>query len=190
MAVALALSRVIDRDGISPLIKKWENELAVVKDELAEALISAVRARFDMLRYVAMGMPGAPAGYDAPISTHLDGRKRGLASRMLLHRYPPWPELADRTVDLKGHDVILIETSDLYRSLIVNPFGLRSIDKLRSIGIFYGPREISLGLKHEHGTRNMAVRPFFHPTIDAVESAGQIEWFAGECISIFLEKYR
>lgn len=76
-----------------------------------------------------------------------------------------WPELALRTIELKGHSKKLIDTGSMYNSI-----EYRNMRDYVSIGIHAdAPNDRArIALIHEHGdhTRGVPARPFLKPTLD------------------------
>lgn len=68
-----------------------------------------------------------------------------------------WDKLADVTIQRKGHDVILVETSALLVSLVdIN--GPGNINMTMSHGLIFGT-DVDYAMFHETGTSKMPARP-------------------------------
>ena len=76
-----------------------------------------------------------------------------------------WPELSQRTIELKGHDKKLLDTMSMYNSIEYRDKGAYI-----SIGIHAdAPNDRArIALIHEHGdhTRGVPARPFLKPTLN------------------------
>ena len=86
--------------------------------------------------------------------------------------YGRWAPLRPSTIRGKGHDLPLVETRRLRRSL-TNEQDPEAIIQVRRRSLTYGT-EVPYARYHEFGTRRMPRRPFFEPLIEDTEFQDQL----------------